>query len=171
MPLTQAKVWTAVSSAFAEWPVSLCLHCSINRESSITALPPACLAPSLAFSLMWSCTKPAGDNWNSTDYRLLPAHRGVKLYDEDVSVCVYMWMRGRDLPGVMMWLIFSKYLKKDPETSIVYFERSRLYCVAQGQITDLASALFKSTGVVSKRLLWLRGICHSRATCALLELV
>lgn len=49
-----------------------------------------------------------------------------------------------------MGLTCSKYLKKDPETNIMYFERSRLHHVAQGQITDLASALFKSTGVVSK---------------------
>lgn len=49
-----------------------------------------------------------------------------------------------------MGLTRSKYLKKDPETNIMYFERSRLHLVAQGQITDLASALFKSTGIVSK---------------------
>lgn len=170
-PQTLAEVWTAISSAFAGWPVSLCLDCLINQASSIRALPPSCLTPSLAFSLAWSWTKPAHAHWNSTDHWLLPAHREVKLHDKGVFLCVYMCMTERKLVGNTMWLICSKYLKKCPETSIMYFERSRLHCVAWGQITDLASALFKTVGVVSKRVLWFRSICHSRAVCAPLELV
>ena len=41
----------------------------------------------------------------------------------------------------------------------------------QDQRVDLAPALFKSTGAASKTVLQFRSIYHSRATCALLELV
>lgn len=167
-PQTPAGVWTAIASDFAVLSVSLCLHYLVRQTSSVTALLSVCPTQLLACSLAWFCTKATAHHWNSTYHRLLPAHRVMKLRD-DIYVCV--WHTHERKGACMYCYRTNRSLIKTQDQVPHILEGLDHTMWPQDQRVDLAPALFKSTGAASKTVLQFRSIYHSRATCALLELV